>query len=355
MVEEKSLRYNNFNILRFFAAMMVMVGHMAYIDGSNNIPIVWGQGIQTLGVKIFFLIGGFLIAKSWLSDPHFVRYWIKRIVRIFPPLIIYVLLAVFVFGPMLSNLTVGEYFKNVKTYGYLLNILMFPIYNLPGVFENNPYPNAVNGSLWTLPVEIAMYIAVPIIISLCNRKNKLLLKTCLVFVVTICLFQILHLRMFPSWRLIIWGTDLGQAFALIPYYFLGILFSFEEMRKLLNLQRAIILTICFFGLSPFLTPVLNELLTFIIFPYFVFSFALAPEPQFDKFMNKYEVSYGVYLYGFFVQQVVVFVFGKMNRSLGTISYFMISLLLTGILATLSYKFVESPLLAFSKKILKKIS
>ena len=74
-------RENNFNIIRFMAAIMVMAGHMAYI-GGYSLPILWGQGIQSLGVKIFFLIGGYLISKSWLSDPNPLRYSIKRIFRI---------------------------------------------------------------------------------------------------------------------------------------------------------------------------------------------------------------------------------------------------------------------------------
>lgn len=81
MAREK--RDNNFNIIRFVAAIMVMAGHMAYI-GGYTLPTLWGEGIQALGVKIFFLIGGFLIAKSWESDSNPVRYMTKRVFRIFP-------------------------------------------------------------------------------------------------------------------------------------------------------------------------------------------------------------------------------------------------------------------------------
>ena len=65
-------RENNFNIIRFMAAIMVMAGHMAYI-GGYSLPILWGQGIQSLGVKIFFLIGGYLIKKvGYLILIHYV-------------------------------------------------------------------------------------------------------------------------------------------------------------------------------------------------------------------------------------------------------------------------------------------
>lgn len=158
-----SIRSNNFNILRFLAALMVMAGHMGYILGTS-VPQLWGEQIQVLGVRIFFLIGGFLITKSWLSDPHFLRYSVKRCSRIWPALIVYVLFVTFIAGPFITSLTVREYFFNSGITRYLKNILFYIEYNLPGVFYTNPYPYAVNGSLWTLPVEMLMYLAVPFII-----------------------------------------------------------------------------------------------------------------------------------------------------------------------------------------------
>lgn len=165
-------RENNFNIIRFMAAIMVMAGHMAYI-GGYSLPILWGQGIQSLGVKIFFLIGGYLISKSWLSDPNPLRYSIKRIFRIFPALVIYTVIAAYVVGPLLSDLPMREYYMNSQVSYYLKNILLYPVYGLPGVFSNNPYPNAVNGSLWTLPVEVSLYILVPCILTLIGANKKI--------------------------------------------------------------------------------------------------------------------------------------------------------------------------------------
>ena len=120
MAREK--RDNNFNIIRFVAAIMVMAGHMAYI-GGYTLPTLWGEGIQALGVKIFFLIGGFLIAKSWESDSNPVRYMTKRVFRIFPALIAFTLVATYVIGPILSTLTINEYFQSPLVRNYLRNIL----------------------------------------------------------------------------------------------------------------------------------------------------------------------------------------------------------------------------------------
>lgn len=62
-MEEKTKRENNFNIIRMVAALMVMAGHMAYICGTT-VPSLFGEGVHALGVKIFFLVGGFFDIKE---------------------------------------------------------------------------------------------------------------------------------------------------------------------------------------------------------------------------------------------------------------------------------------------------
>ena len=99
-----------------------MAGHMAYI-GGYTLPTLWGEGIQALGVKIFFLIGGFLIAKSWESDSNPVRYMTKRVFRIFPALIAFTLVAAYVIGPILSTLTICLLYTSIKV--TILLILKF--------------------------------------------------------------------------------------------------------------------------------------------------------------------------------------------------------------------------------------
>ena len=139
-------RNNNIAVIKFIAAIMVITGHMAYILGVS-LPIVLGTGIQIIGVKIFFLMGGYLITKSWLSDPIPKRYAEKRIMRLVPPLVMYTIIAILFSGIFLSTLSIKEYFTNPQTWRYLKNIVFCIEYSLPGVFENNIYPCAVNGSL----------------------------------------------------------------------------------------------------------------------------------------------------------------------------------------------------------------
>ena len=101
-------RSNNFNIIRVIAAFLVILGHMYYIMGQGSyVPIFAGQGIHAVGVKILFVLCGYFITKSWLGDPHPGRYAIKRLFRIYPALIVVVLLSIFVLGPIMTSLSAG--------------------------------------------------------------------------------------------------------------------------------------------------------------------------------------------------------------------------------------------------------
>ena len=124
---------NQFNFLRFFAAFLVFFGHGYVLIGSHPNTVL----THSLGVYIFFAISGYLISMSWDKDPSLIRFFIRRSTRIFPALIVCILLSVFILGPVLTTLTIKEYFSNYATLFYLSNIFLFVSYYLPGVFEHN--------------------------------------------------------------------------------------------------------------------------------------------------------------------------------------------------------------------------
>lgn len=161
-------RANNLNAIRLLAATLVIASHsFALRFGTRGFDyeplLVLTRGTLSMGglaVGYFFLYGGFLIARSAEAHPTAKDYLKRRTARIFPELIAVVFLCAFVLGPILSRLSVANYFLSSQTYLYLFNALLIPVHNLPGVFENNVYQYVVNGSLWTLPVEFACYILV---------------------------------------------------------------------------------------------------------------------------------------------------------------------------------------------------
>ena len=77
---------------------------------------------------------------------------------IFPPLILCVLGIALVIGPIFTTKEPYRYYRKVWRFTWR-NILLYPSFHLPGVFTDNPSSRALNGSLWSLPVEFFCYIA----------------------------------------------------------------------------------------------------------------------------------------------------------------------------------------------------
>ncbi len=328
---------NNFNIIRFAAAFFVIYGHMNDLMGVPCTTLLT-QRISTVGVEIFFLISGFLITKSYLSDTHMGRYMIRRTCRIFPALITVVLVTVFVLGPIATTLTASEYFTHPLTWNYLKNLLLSPIYSLPGVFGDYVYPNTVNGSLWTLPVEFAMYLILPALIVLFKKLRRVKSGLALSALAVLTL-SCLRIQLFPDWRLVVWGTNIIDTFNLLPYFFVGSLFSFPEMRKILNLQLGVVMIILTAIIAPAIPlEFVREILIFLTLPYFILSLSLTERPIFSRWFASSDFSYGLYLYAFPVQQILSHKTAHLGLSVLTMSLICFAVIL--VIAVFSWHFIE---------------
>lgn len=342
-------RSNNFNIIRIIAAFLVIFGHMYYIMGQGaSLPLFGGQQIQVVGVKILFVLCGYFITKSWISDQHVGRYALKRLFRIYPALIVLVLLSVFVLGPIMTNIAVGDYFASGNTWAYFKNLILSPVYGLPGVFTNNAYPNTVNGSLWTIPVELTIYVLVPLLTLIPMKKKTpligaILLGLCIVF-------NILKFYLFPSYRLVVWGNDLIQATDLLPAFFLGHIFSFVDNKNFYNWQIA---TIIFLVVSFLSIPApYNDLFFPAALAYFILSIGNAKNPVFRNWFKKSDFSYGLYLYGFPIQQIMYQLTKGANIHPILMTFICFAIVLG--FAILSWYFVEKPANKLCQKILSYI-
>jgi peptidoglycan/LPS O-acetylase OafA/YrhL len=157
-------RGNNFDALRIAAALTVLVGHAFTLTGTGSVPRVGDLPLHSLGVGIFFAISGYLIARSWRRNPDLFRFFRHRVLRIFPALVVVVVLTVFVVGPLFTTRGLNRYFSDPETYEYLQTATLLARYTLPGVFEGTAHhSNAVNGSLWTLGVEFGCYVGVVLV------------------------------------------------------------------------------------------------------------------------------------------------------------------------------------------------
>lgn len=164
-----SARHNNFDVLRLVAAVSVMFSHAFLIaDGTQKhewlIRLTGNQSILGLcGVFVFFAISGFLVTQSFEQTGDPLRFLAKRALRIFPGLFVAALLSALVLAPLVSTLELGAYFRQSAPYRYILSnsLLMQSVHELPGVmFANNPAGLEINGSMWTLRFEFMMYVMV---------------------------------------------------------------------------------------------------------------------------------------------------------------------------------------------------
>src|SRR6202000_326404 len=110
---------------------------------------------------------GMLVTHSFLKRPDLGHWLASRVLRIFPGLFVCLLLTVFVLGLLSSTLSFRQYVTNRETWDYFFGnaFLLRTRYFLPGVFANN-HDKAINGPLWSLYLEVRLYLAAAVVLWL---------------------------------------------------------------------------------------------------------------------------------------------------------------------------------------------
>lgn len=153
---------NNFDFVRLVAALCVVVSHQFALTGHPE-PTLFGlHSLGGMGVLVFFSVSGFLVAQSWDADPHVGRFAARRLLRIWPAFAFVILLAALVWGPLMSQLPAREYFRHPMVRQYLGNLWLSMWDMLPVRLEGNALPTAVNGPLWTIPLELKCYLVLAV-------------------------------------------------------------------------------------------------------------------------------------------------------------------------------------------------
>lgn len=324
---------------------MLFSHSFALTRGSD--PVTWlnGETLGTVGVSLFFGISGFLIARSWTVAPQLGVYGAKRALRLLPALYVVVLLSVFVLGPIYTSLSLGSYLTDPHTYGYLLrtSVLYTVGGHLPGVFDHNFASSAVNGSLWTIPIEALCYLAIAMlgISGLLRRRWAPALA-----------FVVLWVAMSPrvpttdlgsGHATTLDGSELLTAIRLAAIFFGGALLYLHRERVPLRWDWLAVMLAIFLACSrtdwvPFLAVVL--------FPYLVLVLAYRTPPSWRRITAPGDVSYGLYLYAFPVQQALI---ASLGSSLAPGELFILALPITYLLALASWRLVERPALGRKPK------
>lgn len=323
------MKQNNFHVVRLMAAGLVLFGHSFVFLGMREPLFLSWLPLGPLGVYIFFIISGYMVNESWDRDPNLWRYFARRGLRIFPALLVCVVMSVLVLGPLLTTLSLQDYFSNPYTLGYLHNNMrLYITYYLPGVFETNRVPNAVNGSLWSLPVEFTMYILVAMI-GLMRGNRWVFLAFALVSAV---------MTVFWAWRTdkmwVIYAFDFRQVFICGTYFWVGALFYKFNLRCWFSLPGTLMAAITMLCLEPWVQ--LLQMAAWVLLPIIVLSFGFSHSPLIESVTRHGDYSYGFYLYAFPIQQAVIYLYPTIKVAL----YVTVCSVLTLLFSVLSWHLVE---------------
>jgi peptidoglycan/LPS O-acetylase OafA/YrhL len=344
---------NNFDLIRLFAAAQVALMH-----GVNHLAIDFKFPSATAaagffpGVPIFFFVSGFLISRSFERNPRVSEFAANRILRIYPALIVCLVVSI------LSVAATGYFRGRAVAPGTLVawiaaQVSVVQFFNPE--FLRSYGVGVLNGSLWTISVELQFYILVPCIYAVLHShfskrraSNAMLLSLIIIFML--------------ANRLYMWGARhyggllafeiIGVTFIPWVYMFLfGLLFQrncemiYRGVRGRVFPLLVIYCLVCWFASSRLGWAFGNSLhpVLFVILSFLIFAAAYSNNRLSDRILQRNDISYGVYIY-----HMPVINFLLAERMGGSALGLSIAVAVTIVLAFASWMWIERPALALKK-------
>jgi peptidoglycan/LPS O-acetylase OafA/YrhL len=323
---------NSLNFIRLVLASAVIVSHTAAIGGFHASMPPWIGWVAEWAVNGFFALSGFLIARSRMTTPFGPYIW-NRALRIFPAYWCALLAVALVLAP-LSTLITDERYSPTSAANYLLNnsMLLANQWGIEGTLQSVPLPGAWNGSLWTLFYEFWAYLLAGALLSFAwvRRRPAIWTAGALVVVLVVMVFagDAVEAAAGQTWT---------KAISLASFFLAGMLMHFLGDRLPLSTWIAVgSLVVLLVMLELGYSNSLGQL----PFAYILLWFAGRVPVRIG---SRNDISYGVYVYAFPVQQMVAVAGGAV---LGPWGFALVSLALTVPLAWVSWTVVERPAMRY---------
>lgn len=325
-------RADGFDLLRTAAAMAVIISHAFPLATGMSDAEPFNRSGWTPGacaVIVFFALSGFLIAGSFERHPDFIHFASSRARRILPAHLIALLVVTVGFGAAATTLDLSGYWAHPATWQFLARnaLLDTSAKMLPGVFANNPHAGTVNGSLWSLPKEVLCYA----LLYSAGRAGLLRPERCAWFVLSAFAALVL-VRMN--------GADLTLPHVM-PSFLAGV--AFYVYRR--NVPASLALFTALLGLAWLGRdlPLHSELVRVVI-AYGALTVATRSSRLGKWIATKGDHSYGLYLYGWPVTQMVAWIM----PGIGVGALLALVMPITALFAMASWRWIEQPMLYASK-------
>lgn len=284
-------RNNNMGLMRYILAFGVLIAHFNYICGAN-VPWVISSHNRVGG---FFAMSGFVLVCSVLKGCSFKDFAIRRLWRIMPSYIFVILVVAlsFAFFSLLSPL---EYYTHPGFWKYLaanLPFLNFLSPSLPEVFNNSP----VNGSLWTMKVEMQLSLSLPLLIWVIRRYNLSITKTLIFIIIASLAYRVYLNYMYETTQRDIYEIMGRQFVGQCLFFCLGILIFCHYDRFCRVRTSVIIISGIIYFAAWFLdyTPLYHLYIQPFVISFLVLGLSLIPH-DFGALLDRgHNISYELFL------------------------------------------------------------
>lgn len=350
---------NNFDLIRLFAATQVAMQHIMQHFGFDNQLLTIIEFFP--GVPIFFFVSGFLIYGSYTkskenSKPN-INFFLKRILRIYPALYLCVVLSLL----------------SVYQSGYLHNLEFHPGHFIAWVvsqvtfvqFYNPEFMRGygvgvINGSLWTISVELQFYILTPLLFLFLNKAN---IKLVGFFLAALICINIFNTNLGESSIVFNTHSNVENNFykkvfnvTFLPWFYMyvlgAVIYKFDRFINLvknINFFALLLLyVICYFfteklGWKNNINPIAYAALILLILKC-AYSFPTLS----DNLLKSNDISYGIYLFHLPIVNYLLY------KNISGYDGVLVALFFTFVLSILSWFILEKKVLAIKTNAHRKI-
>lgn len=344
-IEARIARCGNtagFDYLRLGLSIAVLSFHSLDVSYGRAVPteILLGpfRPVICMILPMFFALSGFLVCGSLFRSKSLLTFGTHRVLRLLPALSVEILLSALILGPLLTTLSLRDYFSDQQFWRYFLNMVGEIHYELPGLFTGNPRRYIVNQSLWTLPSELQCYI-----VLFAMAKFQLVTRRAALVVLVLAGGAIwtTHLFLFGSLRIAHENILPGRG--LVLCFFAGV--AIYMWRDRLPLSRSLFLASLGMSLLLLSRP---ELMYFSPLPAaYVTCYLGLLTPRRVPVVMDGDYSYGLYLFAFPIQQTYTLLLPEYRIWWLNIA---VTLPLCFLYAYFSWNWIEKPVLARRKSI-----